>query len=53
MNLLILQDCTVSVDQRSDVHGEFLKYEYHIVYSDSYSVPVLYFTACRHGLYFG
>ena len=53
MNLLILQDCTVSVDQRSDVHGEFLKSEYHIVYSDSYSVPVLYFTACRHGLYFG
>ncbi|XP_073227607.1 ubiquitin-like-conjugating enzyme ATG10 [Porites lutea] len=42
------EDCTVSVDQRSDVHGEFLKYEYHIVYSDSYSVPVLYFTACRH-----
>ncbi|XP_072025034.1 ubiquitin-like-conjugating enzyme ATG10 isoform X3 [Amphiura filiformis] len=27
--------------------SEFHQYEYHIVYSSSYSVPVLYFTACK------
>jgi len=29
---------------------EFLKFEYHVIYSFSYSVPVLYFTASRQGI---
>ncbi|XP_068728358.1 ubiquitin-like-conjugating enzyme ATG10 [Montipora capricornis] len=37
--------CASSSDAQSDVNAEFFKYEYHIVYSHSYSVPVLYFTA--------
>jgi len=38
---------TVSGYQHSGINKEFLKYEYHILYSNSYSVPVLYFTASK------
>ena len=37
--------------QHSGINKEFLKYEYHILYSNSYSVPVLYFTASKQGLF--
>ena len=33
----------------SSENTEFLKFEYHVIYSISYSVPVLYFTASRQG----
>ena len=48
----ISQDCAVSGHLPSGLNREFLKYEYHIIYSNSYSVPVLYFTASKQGLYF-
>jgi len=41
----------VSGYQHSGINKEFLKYEYHILYSNSYSVPVLYFTASKQGLF--
>ena len=31
---------------------ESCQFEYHIIHSASYNVPVLYFTACKSGLYF-
>ncbi|KAJ7321414.1 E2-like conjugating enzyme atg10 [Desmophyllum pertusum] len=40
-------DCVQSEHQESGVNRVFLKYEYHVIYSVSYSVPVLYFTASR------
>lgn len=40
-------DCAVSGHLPSGLKREFLKYEYHIIYSNSYSVPVLYFTASK------
>ncbi|KAK2569689.1 Ubiquitin-like-conjugating enzyme ATG10 [Acropora cervicornis] len=39
--------CALSVNHSSNVNEEFIKYEYHIVYSHSYGVPVLYFTASQ------
>ncbi|XP_074612591.1 uncharacterized protein LOC141866937 isoform X1 [Acropora palmata] len=41
--------CALSVNHLSNVNEEFIKYEYHIVYSHSYGVPVLYFTASQQG----
>ncbi|KAL9951819.1 hypothetical protein ACROYT_G044554 [Oculina patagonica] len=40
-------DCAMPGDLESSVKKEFLKYEYHVVYSISYNVPVLYFTASQ------
>ena len=34
----------------SSENTEFLKFEYHVIYSYSYNVPVLYFTASRQGI---
>ena len=45
----IFQDCAMSGDLESSVNEEFVKYEYHVIYSISYNVPVLYFTASRQG----
>lgn len=44
-----LQDCVTSGQLESDMNKTFLKYEYHVIYSTSYGVPVLYFTASRQG----
>ena len=44
-----LQDCVTSGQPESDMNKTFLKYEYHVIYSTSYGVPVLYFTASRQG----
>lgn len=40
-------DCVTSGQLESDMNKTFLKYEYHVIYSTSYGVPVLYFTASR------
>ena len=40
----------MSAHLRPGLNKEFLKYEYHVVYSPSYSVPVLYFTASKEGM---
>ena len=45
----VLKSCALSVNHSSNVNEEFIKYEYHIVYSHSYGVPVLYFTASQPG----
>ena len=34
----------------SSENTEFIKFEYHVIYSSSYNVPVLYFTASRQGI---
>ena len=34
----------------SSENTEFIKFEYHVIYSFSYNVPVLYFTASRRGI---
>jgi len=34
----------------SSENTEFLKFEYQVIYSFSYNVPVLYFTASRQGI---
>ena len=34
----------------SSENTEFLKFEYHVIYSFSYNVPVLYFTASQQGI---
>ncbi|PFX32178.1 ubiquitin-like-conjugating enzyme ATG10 [Stylophora pistillata] len=40
-------DSVTSGQLESDINKTFLKYEYHVIYSTSYGVPVLYFTASR------
>jgi len=40
-------DCAMSSHLHSSENTEFLKFEYQVIYSFSYNVPVLYFTASR------
>lgn len=40
-------DCVMSSHLHSSENTEFLKFEYHVIYSFSYNVPVLYFTASQ------
>ena len=46
-----LDDCVDPQEANEGSEESIVKFEYHIVYNTSYSVPVLYFNSTKPGIY--